>query len=137
MIEVYFDGASNGQLAGGGIYIHHQNKENEFYSFPLPPSDNHIAEFEAFVKALQLCVEKGYTNVSFRTDSQLVDQAVEKQFVKKDIYKNYLEEALQLIDQFDLFFLKWIPTKVNKNADQLSKQAIQAQKTPLKKDRKH
>ncbi len=134
MIDVYFDGASNGQpgLAGCGIYIHHPDKQDEFHSIQLPPCDNHIAEFEAFVKALKLCLAHGYSRVSFRTDSQLVDQAVEKQFVKKQLYKPYLSEALNLIDSFELFFLKWISAKENKNADKLAKQAILDQKKQSK-----
>ncbi|GAA3327269.1 hypothetical protein GCM10020331_066530 [Ectobacillus funiculus] len=44
--------------------------------------------------------------VSFRTDSQLVERALEKkQYVKtKKIFLPLLEEAFRLVEQFDLFF---------------------------------
>lgn len=130
MIEVYFDGASTGPtgIAGCGIYIHHSDRNDEFLSIPLPPCDNHIAEFKAFLLALKHCEAQDYMSVSFRTDSQLVEQAVEKGFVKRESYKDYLKEAMELIQRFDLFFIKWIPTKENKNADHLAKQAILSQK---------
>ena len=70
---------------------------------------NHEAEFHAFLLALQICREKGYQTVSFRTDSELVNRAVEKEFVKNKSFAPLLEKALNLIAEFDLFFLKWIP----------------------------
>ncbi len=36
----------------------------------------------------------------------------------------YLEEALQYIKNFDLFFIKWIPSSQNKVADELARKAI-------------
>ncbi|MFD2616764.1 reverse transcriptase-like protein [Terrilactibacillus laevilacticus] len=128
MIDVYFDGASAGNpgLSGAGIYINHHSKE-ERQAIPLGVLSNHEAEFEAFIHALSYCKNHGYLEVSFRTDSQLVNQSIEKGFVKRKDYQNYLERATKLIDEFNLFFIKWIPSKQNKNADELAKKAIQDQ----------
>lgn len=125
MIEVYFDGASSGNPgpSGAGIFIKIKG-EVERYSIPLGEMENHEAEFRALVNAINICIKKGYKNVSFRTDSQLVSQAVEKQHAKNKIFAPILQEALQLIKQFDLFFIKWIPSSENKVADELSRQAI-------------
>lgn len=90
--------------------------------------DNHEAEFAALVKGLMICLEKGYKIVSFRTDSQAVEQAVLKRYAKNQRYNSHLQEALKLIDQLDLFFIKWIPEKQNKTADELAKKALQLQK---------
>lgn len=130
MIEVYFDGASAGNpgYSGAGIYIKLNGGREEKHAVPLGSLTNHEAEFRAFIYALELCIEKGYLTVSFRTDSQLVDQAVEKAFVKNKFYRHDLEIALQLIDKFQLFFLKWIPSKQNKNADELARKACHLQK---------
>ncbi|MEG0438913.1 MAG: reverse transcriptase-like protein, partial [Solibacillus sp.] len=49
-------------------------------------------------------------------------------YVKNEEFKPYLEKALQLIEQFDLFFIKWIPDKENKAADALAREAIQKAK---------
>lgn len=126
MIEVYFDGASKGDPgpSGAGIFINYKNGQVDRYAIPLGEMSNHEAEYRALIEALKICVHKGIKNASFRTDSQLIDDAVEKRYVKKEKYRLLLDEAFLYIDQFDLFFLKWIPSKQNKNADELSKQAI-------------
>lgn len=125
MIEIYIDGASKGNPgeSGAGIYIKGKGL-CEQYSFPLGIMSNHEAEFAALVKALQICLEKNITHASFRTDSQLVQQAVEKKYVKKSEYAPYLDKALPLIDTFQLFFIKWIPQSQNKIADKLAREGI-------------
>jgi ribonuclease HI len=127
LIEVYIDGASAGNPgpSGAGIFIKgHGNAEK--YSIPLGIMSNHEAEYHALIKALEICIEKGYTHsvVSFRTDSELVNKAVEKEFAKNKLYSPLLEEALRLSSEFDLFFMKWIPSIENKVADELSRLAI-------------
>ncbi|MEK4179381.1 reverse transcriptase-like protein [Aeribacillus sp. FSL K6-1121] len=129
MVEVYIDGAAKGNpgLSGAGIYIKGTNIQEKYF-FPLSVMDNHEAEFAALVKGLMICLEKGYKIVSFRTDSQAVEQAVLKRYAKNQRYNSHLQEALKLIDQLDLFFIKWIPEKQNKTADELAKKALQHQK---------
>jgi ribonuclease HI len=127
LIEVYIDGASAGNPgpSGAGIFIKGNGKA-EKYSIPLGNMSNHEAEYHAFIKALEICLEKGYSKsvVSFRTDSQLVSNAVEKEFVKNKLYLPLFEKALSLSMQFDLFFMKWIPSIENKTADELARLAI-------------
>jgi ribonuclease HI len=127
MIEVYIDGASAGNPgpSGAGIFIK-GNGSAEEYSLPLGIMTNHEAEYQALIKALNICLEKGYSQmiISFRTDSELVNKAVEKEFVKNKLYAPLLDEVLKLSGQFPLFFLKWIPSSENKMADDLARKAI-------------
>ncbi len=125
MIEVYFDGASAGNPgpSGAGIYIK-ENGQQKRYSIPLDDMTNHEAEFHAFILALEICIKNQFQTVSFRTDSELVNRSIEKAFVKNIRYKPLLERALLLTEQFQLFFLKWIPSSENKNADELARNAI-------------
>lgn len=125
MIEVYIDGASAGNPgpSGAGIFIKGAGEVFR-YSIPLGVMSNHEAEYYAFIKALEICFEKGFKVVSFRTDSQLVNTAVEKEFVKNKLYAPLLAQALELAGQFDLFFMKWIPSGENKAADELARKAI-------------
>lgn len=125
MIEVYVDGASAGDpgLSGAGVFIKGHGSAEQ-YSLPLGIMTNHEAEYHALIKGLEICLENGYQIVSFRTDSQLVDRAIEKQFVKNPSYAPLLERVLELSKEFDLFFIKWIPSKENKVADQLARNAI-------------
>ena len=124
MIEVYIDGASAGNpgLSGAGIFIKH-NGQVERHSIPLGLMENHEAEYRALIKALEICVENDYRVVSFRTDSQAINRAIEKGFAKKK-YAVLLDEALQLSEQLDLFFMKWIPSIETKSADELARRAI-------------
>jgi ribonuclease HI len=135
LIEVYIDGASAGNPgpSGAGIFIK-GNGTAEKYSIPLGMLSNHEAEIHAFIKALEICLEKDYSKsvVSFRTDSQLVNNAVEKEFVKNKLYLPLFEKAFHLSKQFDLFFMKWIPSIENKTADELARQAIR--KNTLEED---
>ncbi|MEK3990921.1 reverse transcriptase-like protein [Robertmurraya sp. FSL R5-0851] len=125
MIEVYIDGASAGNPgpSGAGIFIK-ANGKVERYSIPLGVMSNHEAEYYAFIEALKICRKNGYQVVSFRTDSALVNRAVEKEFVKNKQFAPLLEEALTLSKEFDLFFMKWIPSSENKSADELARAAI-------------
>jgi ribonuclease HI len=129
MIEVYTDGASAGNPgpSGAGIFINN-NGQVERFSIPLGMMENHEAEYHALIKALEICLEKGYLNVSFRTDSQLINRAIEKAFVKNNRYSPLLETALELSRQLDLFFMKWIPSIENKSADELARRAIHLNK---------
>lgn len=128
MIKVYIDGASAGNPgpSGAGVYINMGDGDVERYSIPLEEMSNHEAEYLSLIKALELCLEKGYLVVSFQTDSQLVERAVEKRYVKNKRYEPLLQQALNLIEQLDLFFIKWIPSNENLVADELARQAIRS-----------
>ncbi|CAI9394612.1 reverse transcriptase-like protein [Niallia sp. Sow4_A1] len=125
MIEVYIDGASAGNPgpSGAGIFIKGHGSA-ERYSFPLGLMSNHEAEYYALIKALEICINQNYRTVSFRTDSELVSRAVEKEFAKNKKYAPLLDQALKLIRELDLFFIKWIPSNDNKTADELARLAI-------------
>jgi ribonuclease HI len=125
MIEVYIDGATAGNPgpSGAGIFVNANGTVDRF-SIPLGTMTNHEAEFHALIKGLELCIEKNYKAVSFRTDSELVNRSIEKEFVKNKLYSTLLERALQLSSQLELFFIKWIPSSENKVADELARIAI-------------
>lgn len=125
LIEVYIDGASAGNPgpSGAGIFIK-TGGTVERYSVPLGSMSNHEAEYHALIKAMEICIEKGYKTASFRTDSELVNRAIEKEFVKNKTYAPLLEKVLELAKQFDLFFMKWIPGSENKTADELARMAV-------------
>lgn len=131
--EVYIDGASAGNPgpSGAGIFIKGDGTV-ERHSIPLGIMTNHEAEYYAFIMALEICLKNGYKVVSFRTDSELVNKAVEKEFVKNKLYAPLLEKALTLAASFELFFMKWIPSTENKQADELARTAIRKNEPPIK-----
>jgi ribonuclease HI len=125
MIEVYIDGATAGNPgpSGAGIFIK-ANGNIQRLSIPLGIMTNHEAEYHALIKGLEFCLEKNFKTVSFRTDSELVNRGIEKEFAKNKTFAPLLEKALLLSRQFDLFFIKWIPSSENKVADELARLAI-------------
>ncbi|MGR3764764.1 reverse transcriptase-like protein [Rossellomorea sp. NS-SX7] len=125
MFEVNIDGASAGNPgpSGAGIVLK-QNGELKHFSLPLGDMDNHLAEFTACKKALEICIENNAQTVWIRSDSQALVQAVEKEFVKSPSYKPVLQEILELSGKIPLFFIKWVPSKENKVADELARKAI-------------
>lgn len=126
---MYIDGASAGDPgpSGAGVFIKNYGQV-ERYSIPLGIYSNHEAEYAALVEALKICLQQGYKVISIRTDSQLVDHAIEKQFVRNKKFSPWLKEAMELMDQFELCFVKWIPSKQNNVADELARKAIQMNK---------
>lgn len=129
MIELYTDGATDKDgLSGAGIYIKNGNEQMSF-SVPLGNMTNHEAEFWAVIKALELCKEKSMdTILSIRTDSQIVAHAVDNRYCKNIKFQPLLNHILKLQENFDFVFIKWIPEKQNKVADQLAKKALFDQK---------
>lgn len=129
MIELYTDGASAGNpgKSGIGIYITGEGHSIKL-SEPISPCDNHTAEFVALIRGLEEASKLTSGILSVRSDSQLVVQAVDKEFVKNPLYKPYLKKALELVLNFEYFFIKWISDDTNRAADALARQAIRSQK---------
>ncbi|WP_102026555.1 reverse transcriptase-like protein [Salirhabdus sp. Marseille-P4669] len=129
MIEVYTDGAAKGNPgeSGAGIYIKASGKAYE-YSFPLGVLSNHEAEFMAVIKALEICKESFPNEIlSFRSDSQVVVHVVDQDYTKNKTFLPLLENIRELSSAFPYFFIKWIPEKQNKHADELARKAIRMQ----------
>lgn len=125
MIEIYTDGASRGNPgpSGAGIYLK-TAEGNEAYAIPLTTMTNHEAEFHAVLEALRICYEQFPGEIlSFRSDSKIVVQAMENDYVKNELFQPLLAEIQKLKAAFPYVFIKWIPSNQNSNADRLAKQA--------------
>jgi len=126
MIVVYTDGASQGNPgpSGAGIFI--QNGGETFTrSVPLPDMSNHEAEFHAVRHALWMC-KKHFPGeiLSFRSDSKIVVESIEKRYSRNQIFIPILNEILKLMESFPYVFFKWIPNEKNHHADRLAREAI-------------
>src|SRR5699024_7801807 len=114
-------------MSGAGVYIHASGKIYT-HTFPLGMLSNHEAEFNAVIEALEICKEH-ITNeiLSFRLDKQVVVNVIENNFNKNKQFQPLLKEINQAARHFPYFFIKLIPEKKNKHADQLAKKAIRMQ----------
>lgn len=126
LIIIYTDGASEGNpgRSSAGVVINHNGEVSE-YSFSLGIMSNHEAEFWAVIYALDVCLKKFPGEIlSFRTDSKIVVDTIEKDYTKNDKFLPLLEEIKERVQHFPYMFIKWIPTVQNKHADQLAKRAL-------------
>lgn len=125
MLEIYIDGASAGNPGPSGIGIFIKGEGHLIkISEHIGECDNHRAEFHACIRALQEAILLESSIISLRSDSKIVVSSIEKRYVKNEQYKPLLDKILQLADQFELFFVKWIPDKENRAADALAREAI-------------
>lgn len=128
MLEIFIDGASAGNPGPSGIGVFIKGEGHQLkISEPVGMMDNHTAEFHALIKGLSEAIRLKSSLVSVRSDSKIVVASIEKRYAKH--YAELVEEAVNLIDQLDLFFIKWIPDEQNKAADALARAAIK--KNPL------
>jgi len=129
MIELFTDGASAGNpgVSGIGIFIRGEG-HNIQISDAIPPTNNHIAEFSALVRGLQEVQKLGASFVAAKSDAKIVVDAINKNYVKNSDYRPFLQQAMQIIATFDIFYIEWLPDRQNKAADALARRAIQAQK---------
>jgi len=125
MLEIYIDGASAGNPGPSGIGIFIKGEGHLIkISEHIGESDNNRAEFQACIRALEEALKLESQFVSLRSDSKIVVSSIEKRYVKNEQFKPLLEQILHLADQFDMFFVKWIPDKENRAADALAREAV-------------
>ncbi|MFT4249819.1 MAG: ribonuclease HI family protein [Candidatus Woesearchaeota archaeon] len=85
---------------------------------------NNVAEYSALLKALQLALDMGVTEVEAFLDSKLVVEQVSKNWRIKDEKLLPLAEAIwALAQQLSSFTISYVPREENSVADELSKQA--------------
>ncbi|MBK3494962.1 ribonuclease HI family protein [Viridibacillus sp. YIM B01967] len=134
MIELYIDAATAGNPGPSaiGIFIKGEGQLIKIGE-SIGENDNHTTEFIALVQGLKEALKLSTGIISVRSDSKIVVASIEKEYVKNEAYKPYLEEALELSRKFDLFFIKWIPDSENRAADALAREALrtnQKRQTP-------
>ena len=126
MIEIYTDGACQGNPgpSGIGIYIKKDEERIRLSQF-IGQYSNHEAEFIAILRGLEYC-HHHYPQeiISLRSDSKTAVEAIEKKHSKNNNFYEYVTKINAIADTFPHFFIKWIPEKHNNTADQLAKQAI-------------
>ncbi len=129
MLEVFVDAATAGspQVSAVGVFIRGEGHLIHWSEY-VGEMDNHTAEFTALVKGLELAKELSSQMVSIKSDSQVTVDAFEKRSIKNPKFKTVLAKALELSDQFDFCFIKWIPDSQNRAADALARTELRSHK---------
>lgn len=131
MLKIYIDAAfqSKTRTAGLAIIINDDGQQIPYKIRIEDVYDNHQAEFFALDQVLKLLEvnEQLDETLFIHSDSKIVVQSVQKSYVKEEHYREILKRILMRLEKAPLAFIKWIPEKENRGADQLAKQALHQQ----------
>lgn len=128
MLKVYIDASTKGNPgpSGGGILII-ADQQQEQLSIPLSFGSNHQAEFEVFLKTLEILKNRQMTEeiILCYSDSKVLVSTIDKNHANNKDFLPYLEKIQSLLKDFSMLILQWVPESKNKGADNLARQALQ------------
>lgn len=128
MIKMYVDGSANPkrQISGIGVLIIDGSKQTQLHHKLDRYHDNHEVELIALQYGLNYLLDEGKQNeiIFCYSDSKMLIDAIEKKYSRKEEHVFHLDEILTTLDQFSQIYLKWIPEKENRGADNLARIAI-------------
>ncbi|HGF7655492.1 TPA: ribonuclease HI family protein, partial [Enterococcus faecium] len=106
----------------------YQGKQEQL-SIPLSIGTNHQAEFEVFLKTLEFLKKNDLQNETIFcfSDSKTLVSTVDKNATKNELFLPYLQRIQELLSEFSLLILQWLPENKNKGADNLARQALHKQ----------
>jgi len=126
-VVIEIDGAARGNPgpAGAGVLLLPPDKPAVERAFYLGESTNNVAETVALILALQEAFKQGWTDLSVRTDSQLLANQVTGHYKVKDKRLQWLHVIIRhLLEGCTSFSIRHIPREKNKRADKLANQAV-------------
>ncbi|MFC1522301.1 ribonuclease HI family protein [Elusimicrobiota bacterium] len=125
---IYIDGACRFNPGPAGIGVLVQDSEGNTkreISMAIGHATNNIAEWSAYLKALETAKEMKAKHLSVYTDSKLLEQQVRGNFkIKNENLILLANKARSLVKFFETFQITHIPREKNTKADKLSKQAV-------------
>lgn len=128
MLKVYIDASTKGNPgpSGGGILII-ADQQQEQLSIPLSFGSNHQAEFEVFLKTLEILKNRQMTEeiILCYSDSKALVSTIDKNHTNNKDFLPYLEKIQSLLKDFSMLILQWVTESKNKGADNLARQALQ------------
>ncbi|XP_021994438.1 uncharacterized protein LOC110891087 [Helianthus annuus] len=122
---IYTDGASIEDGVGVGLRLVSPEKHEFTYAIRLDfNSTNDEAEYEAFLAGLRLAIKMGVKQIEAHVDSMLIAGQISGQYdAKGDVMALYLDQAKNLLQNFNSYKVHHINRSENKPADALSKLA--------------
>ena len=128
--EIFTDGASSGNPgpAAIGVVIKENGETIKTISKGIGNATNNVAEYTALIFALQEALVQQATEVSVKTDSELLyKQVIGEYQIKNEQLKLLFEQVQHLRSGFKVFKIQHVPREQNKEADKLGQQAIKEQ----------
>ncbi len=126
-MTLFCDGASRGNPGPGsyGFVIYENGNVIAEQGKTLGSVTNNVAEYEGAIQGLAKCQELKATEVTLKSDSQVLVRQLNGQYkVKAPHLKEMVERAKTLIKSFERVQLVHIPREENKIADKLANAAL-------------
>lgn len=126
--QAYIDGASRGNpgpAAIGVVFLDGQDTVVRQFSACLGETTNNVAEYLAFLYALQEALQARYLVLTVKSDSELLVRQVNGQYKVRDPQlRLFLDLARHLGRSFRSLRIEHVPREMNRLADRLAAQAI-------------
>lgn len=121
-VEIYIDGASDGDRNGGiGVRILNNGAEKNI-SHSIGKATNNEAEYFALLEGVNVALKNNFKNIVIYSDSELLVKQINGEYKVKAKnlipLKKQVDSALGKIKNYSL---EWIPREQNKAADSLAK----------------
>lgn len=127
---VHADGGSRGNpgpAAIGAIVTAEDGRVLYEISEYIGIATNNVAEYRALIEGLRAALELKYNRVRVRMDSELIVRQLLGQYrVKNEGLRPLYEEARRLLGRFVEVDLQHVPRALNREADALVNQALDA-----------
>ena len=126
-LDIYIDGACIGNPgeAAIGVVVKHNDKILKEISKPIGQGTNNMAEYNAFICALQEALILKAERIRIYTDSELLFRQMGGYYkVKSEQLKPLFTQAQHLMKGFSHIECRQIPREENKQADQLASKAL-------------
>lgn len=132
MAIMYIDAAASlkPKLSAGGIVIKGDDLDYSASIF-LGEMDNHEAEWATFSFGVEEALKLNISSLIVYTDSKIIADSFDKNFVKNKVFKVYFEKVLELTRNMDMFIVSHTPRKKNSRADQIAKDRLYQEKNRL------
>ena len=125
--EIFTDGASRGNPgpAAIGVVIKEHGKTVKVIAKDIGVATNNVAEYTALVFALQEALVSKVSEISVKTDSELMyKQVIGEYRIKNEQLQLFFEQIQHLRSGFKVFKIQHVPREQNKEADQLAQKIV-------------
>jgi ribonuclease HI len=127
-IIIYTDGASRGNPgpASIGVWFTDLNSEPLFeLGEKLGMQTNNFAEYTAVIRGLQFALDQGVTEVTLRSDSELMVKQVTGLYkVKSAVIVPLHTQVRGLVKKFKVVKFEHVRREFNKEADRIANEAL-------------
>lgn len=127
-VIIYTDGASRGNPGPAAIGIHVTDLDSQTiaeHKEALGVQTNNFAEYTAVIRALELSLAQGVTDIILRSDSELMVRQMSGVYkVKSEAILPLYEKVKELLSQFSSVKFEHVRRESNREADRLANEAL-------------